>query len=373
MSLAPFYNIYPRYEIGIDRNPKRIGTHITEFMLNDKEKEQLVKKLLEEEKGYRDIMKIAHVAPRTIKQVRDQLKQASTPIDKSDRLKAFEIFDSQNPRGCSVYQVVTELDILVEDAEKYQTEYLKLNHRDELALTLQDKNLFGFIPIYREMQSRGLTVNNLRNALGLSTSVANMEARYQYLSTEIRSAENRMIRLDNEIAALDRQGNALKKENASLANLNEILEQKVKNHQLALHKISTSKEIARIRQIVRTIGRSLLDDQNVLLGAAMAAIMKTVAINPSIKALWDNPAATETFVSLLLDPGSAGNECGLHITATEYFGKYCDFLFNGILEGTIYVFGNSKYESKGEQQIADISKMFTLYNHSPYFASLLKS
>jgi cell division protein FtsB len=339
-------------------------------MLNDKEKEQLVEKLLDERKSYRDIMRIVQVSPSTIKKVRVQLIRASTPVDKSDRLKAFEIFDSQNPRGCNVYQVVSELDILVEDAEKYQTEYLKLNHRDELALTLQDKNLFGFIPIYREMQSRGLTVNNLRNALGLSTSVANMEVRYQYLSTEIRSAENRMIRLNNEIAALDRQGNALKKENASLANLNEILKQQVSSSQQAIDKFRSS-DLVPIAGIVNAIGRSMLEDRNLLLGAAAASIVKTLASDPIRVSVLCNPAAVAIFVSFLLDPGPSGNENELYKLARSMLGIYSDFLVKGILEGTIKAIADSNYKNDGERSRAVIGHLAILYKYSPFLASLL--
>jgi hypothetical protein len=60
-------------------------------------------------------MKIAHTSPATIKKVDDQLKQANTPLTRSKRLEAFEIFDRQRPIGSNVYQVITELDISVQD------------------------------------------------------------------------------------------------------------------------------------------------------------------------------------------------------------------------------------------------------------------
>ena len=92
-------------------------------------------------------MKIAHASPATIKKVDNECKHASMPAVKSKRLESFEMFDRQSPMGSNVYQVITELDISVEDAEKFQVEYLKLKHRDKLALMLEDENLFGLIPV----------------------------------------------------------------------------------------------------------------------------------------------------------------------------------------------------------------------------------
>ena len=77
----------------------------------------------------------------------------------------------------------------------------------------------------------------------------------------------------------------------------------------------------------------------------------------------------EIFISFLLDPGPPGNENQIYREATTYFDNYCDFLFKAILGGTINVVGNSK----SEWEIAEVRKMITLYTHSPYFASLLKS
>jgi hypothetical protein len=173
-------------------------------------KDQLIKKLLEQGKTYREIMKIARVSPATIKKVDNQRKQASMPAVRSKRLEAFQIFDRQNPMGSDLYLVITELDISVEDAEKFQVEYLKLKHRDKLALMLEDENLFGLIPLYREMQARHLTVDDLEKRLRLSTSLAKMEARYQEIGTHIRYAKNHIIQLDNEATSLEEKTNMLK-------------------------------------------------------------------------------------------------------------------------------------------------------------------
>jgi len=96
-------------------------------MSTQDDKDQLIKKLLEQGKTYREIMKIAHASPTTIKKIDNQRQQVSAPAAKSNRLKAFQIFDRQSPRGSNVYQVITELDISVQDAEKFQVEYLNSN------------------------------------------------------------------------------------------------------------------------------------------------------------------------------------------------------------------------------------------------------
>jgi len=176
------------------------------------EKDQFIKKLLEQHKTYREIMNIAHVSPSTIKKIDNQIKQANTPVTRSKRLEAFEIFDRQSPIGSNIYQVVTELDISVQDVENFQVEYLHLKRRDKLALMLGDEKLLGLIPLHREMLRRGKTIGDLEEGLRLSTSVAKMEARYKELGSYIRSAQNRIIQLDDDASSFKEKSNILEKE-----------------------------------------------------------------------------------------------------------------------------------------------------------------
>jgi hypothetical protein len=329
-------------------------------MSTKNEKDQLIKKLLEQGKTYREIMKIAHASPTTIKKIDNQRQQVSEPAAKSNRLKAFQIFDRQSPRGSSVYQVITELDISVQDAEKFQVEYLKLKRRDELALMLENKNLLGLIPVYPEMQTRGLTVYDLEKGSRLSTSLAKMEARYQELGTHIRSAQNRIIQLDDEAASLYKKSNMLKKEIESLSESKEILKQELSNSQLAVDKIKSMKEYGSIVEIAKAIGNVISDDRKLLVAAAGASIVKTFGADLSRVYIFNNPAAMEIFISFLLDPCPPGNENQIYREATAHFDNYCDFLFKAILGGTINVVGNSK----SEWEIAKVRKMITLYTHT---------
>jgi hypothetical protein len=155
-------------------------------MSTPNDKDRFIKKLLEQGKTYREIMKIAHTSPATIKKVDDQLKQANTPLTRSKRIEAFEIFDRQTPIGSNVYQVITELDISVQDVEKFRVEYLSLKRRDKLALMLGDEKLLGLIPLHHEMLRRGKTMDDLEKGLGLATSLAQMEVRYQELGSHIQ-------------------------------------------------------------------------------------------------------------------------------------------------------------------------------------------
>jgi hypothetical protein len=84
------------------------------------DKDRFIKKLLEQDKTYREIMKIAHTSPARIKKVDDQRKQANTPPTRSKRLEAFEIFDRQSPIGSNIYEVVTELDISTQEVENFR-------------------------------------------------------------------------------------------------------------------------------------------------------------------------------------------------------------------------------------------------------------
>lgn len=197
-----------------------------------------------------------------------------------------------------------------------------------------------------------------------------MEARYRSLSTEIRSAQERKIGLENEILALDRQSNALKRDNASFSNLNEILKQQLSSSQQAIDKFRSS-DLVPIAGIVNAIGRSMLEDRNLLLGAAAASIVKTLASDPSRVSVFCNQAAVDIFVSYLLDPGPSGNENELSKLARNMLGIYSDFLAEGILQGTIKTIADSNYKNYGERVRAEIDQLATLYKYSPFIASLL--
>jgi hypothetical protein len=334
------------------------------------EKDKLIKKLLEQDKTYREIMELAHVSPKTIKRVDDQRKVESEPAPKSNRLKAFELFEIQYPQGSNLYQVVTELDISVKDAEDYQIEYFRLKSRDELTILLQDKKLSGLVNVYRQMLSQGLTVDRLAQALTLSASLANMEYNRRELDAYIRSNRNQIIRLDNVQAELLEKVSNLNKEIRSLSESKEIAEQELSYYRVALKIIKNTEEIESIEQIAAKVGQELFDDNKPLIAAAGASVLKTFA--SSFLSYFNSPAYMEMFISFVLNPGPLGNESPLYRDTSTYLHVYCDYLIKAISEGTINVLGSKKFESRGDLEEARINKMISLYKHSPYFAKLLQ-
>jgi hypothetical protein len=341
-------------------------------MSTQNDKDQLIKKLLEQHKTYREIMKIAHVSPSRIKEVDNQLIQANTPVTRSKRLEAFDIFDRQSPIGSNVYQVITELDISVQEVEKFQVEYLYLKRRNKLALMLGDEKLLGLIPLHREMLRRGKTIDDLQKGLELATSLAKMEARYQELGSHIRYSQNRIIQLDNDATSLKEKSNILGKEIKYLSELKEELKRDLSNSRIAIDKIKSQDEYGSIEEIAKNAADVILDDRRLLVAAAGASIVKTFGADLTRVSIFNNPAAMEVFISYLLYSGPPGNENQIYREANAYFENYCDLIFNAILEGSIDVLANSSHKSKSEWGIAEVKKMISLYKDSPYFASLLK-
>lgn len=58
-------------------------------MITNHNKEEQIKKMLDEEKSWNTIMKEVHVGPHTIKKV----KEANTPVARTKRSQAFEMFE----------------------------------------------------------------------------------------------------------------------------------------------------------------------------------------------------------------------------------------------------------------------------------------
>jgi len=105
--------------------------------LNRKQQKELVIKMHEDGKTYRDIAKAARISPRDIGSIlKEHYKEPEPEKPKSNRAKAFQMFTD----GKDTIEVLQTLDLGYNEVRGYYGEYLTL------------KNMTEFIDFYRKNQ-----------------------------------------------------------------------------------------------------------------------------------------------------------------------------------------------------------------------------
>lgn len=334
-------------------------------MRTNHDKEERIKKMLNEEKTWKTIMKEVHVRPDTIKKVKDSI----TPVARSKRSEAFEMFERKH----TLYEVSLKFDISFEEVKRFHQEYLQLKGEDELIYLLRDKDISKLVPIAREMNARGLTPEQMQTCLQLVISVRQLEDTRRHLSDSIRLERNKHAKTCEKISMMENQLDGLKKQKDLLLKETSILVSRHKVHRRALENICNSKEITNVQEIADNTTRSILEDKKILLCAAAVAIIRAISTEPQSITLFSDPTATEKLASFFLDPGAPGNEIWIYQIAKSIFENYVDFLAKGIVGCTINTLGESKYETLTEQMSAEIGQLMTLHKHSPFLSSLFRN
>jgi hypothetical protein len=320
------------------------------------EKEERIKRMLRQEKTWDTIMKELHVGPRRIKKAQEAII----------RSEVFELLEN----NCPLHEVSSKLDISSDKVKKYQLEYLELKGQDKLVSLLKDKDISNLIPIAREIKARNLTPEQIEIGLNLSISVRQLENKRRELSDSISLERKKYAQLCEQRSTTEDEINKLMKQKGRLLENTELLQA---TFRLAIEKLRNSKDITNLQEIVKNIATSLLDDNKILLAAALSAICRIMAANPQCMTLFSDPAATETLAFFILDPGPPGNQSWISKTANSIFEANIVILMNGILLGTINVLGDKKFETEFEKVKAEMAQFMMLRKHHPLITSFFEN
>jgi hypothetical protein len=341
-------------------------------MPSTQQKKEVVRKLLLQNRyTWAEIMKMAHVGPNLVSSVQKEIDQVNNPSPRSNRSRAFELFENQEPKGVNLMNVMKELDIDINDAKKYQIQFFEAKSHEEIAGLLHNEELVSMLPLIRKIYTRHLTFDAIENAIRLTDILPNLEARYLELSRYEASARRDIIRLDDEVNSFLRESERLKMETSSLAQSKVILQQEVEHLERLSTRLKNEKDFESIKNIARAVGESILNHRRTLVAVAGASVLQTFGEDLNRTQIFSNPAATKIFISSLLDPGPEGSENQMFKDITKYVENFSDLLFRLILGGVVNIVGDLKEANKGEKMIEEVSRMITLYEYSPYFARLL--
>ena len=166
-------------------------------MINQ-DKDKLIETLLKAELTWDQIAKKAHASPNRIKKVQDRLDKSRVPKIKSDRSKAFQMYKQNR----TPYDVVIELDISPDDAEKYQHEYWKLTGMADLQeIYLNNEgSIPDVIDFVSNLHARRLTVTKFFERFKNLESIDDMESKKKTLEWNIWSKESRLNVLQHNIS-----------------------------------------------------------------------------------------------------------------------------------------------------------------------------
>jgi uncharacterized phage-associated protein len=180
-------------------------------VLNKKEKEELVIKLLNEGKTTREIAQLAHVSLRDIGSItrkaagdddipdagEEELVQNRKLTDKSYYAQSFQMFKE----GKSLIDAVIELDLNTDRVRAYYSDYLDLTNRKKLTNIYSElKNDFPvFLHLYRRIKKEGLNKQDITDLLENQNKLKEMENRIISANRLLTALNSEKLNLEKEI------------------------------------------------------------------------------------------------------------------------------------------------------------------------------
>lgn len=175
------------------------------MILSQKEKEDLIRKLLIEGRTYRDIAKSANCSPNEIARIRKEIscQNKGTNDDtksKSICSRAFDLFQKE----IHITQIVIDLDIEPEQVKKIHNSYLDLLDRQKIVTLLKDgNNMHLKIEILEFLQQNPVHLTKIKESKDIQILIweKEIELNEAYHDLDIankliRDAESRLQKLN---------------------------------------------------------------------------------------------------------------------------------------------------------------------------------
>ena len=165
------------------------------MIISQKEKEDLIRKLLSERHTYRDIARIANCSPNEIARIKKEItgenKETNEDVkSKSICSRAFDLFQKEIP----VTQIVIDLDIEPEQVKKIHDSYLDLLNRQKIVSLLKDgNNMHLKIEILEFLQENPDLLAKIKEAIDIQILIWEKEADLNEANNDL-DITNKLIR-----------------------------------------------------------------------------------------------------------------------------------------------------------------------------------
>ncbi len=178
------------------------------MIISQKEKEDLIVKLLSEKRTYREIAKTANCSPNEIARIRKKITGENKETNgdmksKSICSRAFDLFQKEIP----ITQIVIDLDIEPEQVKKIHDSYLDLLNRQKIVSLLKDENSTPLkIEILEFLQENPDLLAKIKESIDIQILIWEKKAELNEANSDldttnnlIRYAESRLQELYMEI------------------------------------------------------------------------------------------------------------------------------------------------------------------------------
>jgi hypothetical protein len=175
-------------------------------LLSRQDKEKLVLDLYNQGKTYREIAQELRISPRDIgftlrkaaaeeggeeKEYTDKNTQQEQQLSISSQ--AYKLFYT----GKGPIDVAIELNLPEQQVTKLHKQYCKLREINSLNMIYEDigdKHFMSILRLYLDIKSKGISIEQLGNALEIVDKLPDLEKRFEYLQNEIRTFEDQKQR-----------------------------------------------------------------------------------------------------------------------------------------------------------------------------------
>jgi hypothetical protein len=274
------------------RTRKRKSAPVDNGVWTSLSPEEEEKKIIEMLDAHVPQAEIARIFKRNINFITEKNKKRQQSLKlrvKSSASQAFKLFKEDK----NVLDVAIELGIDAPEEEDYLAQYWRLRALDDFYAVYKDlgPRLGEFIAAFKEMSSKGITVDQAIEIRNLSSKVHELRSHYSSLtnenarlSTEIPQMREQRVDLTNQLANLNSELNNRMAINKQLKHEYDDLNSILKNTK------QRDPTFQKIKQIVKEEGRSIMSSRQEQILTSLISVV-TVLKNDS------------KLVTLLIAPG----------------------------------------------------------------------
>jgi hypothetical protein len=294
-------------------------------LLTRQEKEKFVLDLYNQGKTYREIAQELRISPRDIgfilrkaaaeeegeeeneKEYADKKTEQEEEQQLSISSQAYKLFYT----GKGPIDVAIELNLPEQQVTKLHKQYCKLREINSLNMIYEeigDKHFMSILRLYLDIKSKGISIEQLGNALEIVDKLPELQKRFESLQNDIRTAEHQKLNLRDEVQLLNVQRGGLEGllESHQVDYKNkkleiECLEDEKNRLEDFVNRFKNSNEdYLKIERIVQEKVNSILNHNKLLLVLAVTAVIEAFRNDPNKNALIhnittiDSPSATTT-------------------------------------------------------------------------------
>lgn len=249
--------------------------------LSKDEKERLVIDLYKKDKTRPEIARIVKMSFKRIQFIIKRYEDSLPSTLESECSQALTLFG----KGQKPLSVAIELGILPATSESYYLDYMRLVGLSGFADIYNEvgKSLGDFISFYKEVRSRNITIDNLKEALNASIRLPGILQQLATSSTELQQIQFCLLQEKEALRQLNAQyevSRQLAQSEASrllyLSQQIEIMNNKFSHLNSVVERLKKDTDYQKLRQITEREAASVIKNRDLIIELTVAAVVKAL-------------------------------------------------------------------------------------------------